>query len=200
MRRRSGQRPQWRRNDAEVSLALEITLESNRHDLQRCGDHPQFSFFQLGALSRNEPGRSCNGNGPRVPLPRSWRPGRPESRAIFLDQSLSRPIPRCGRSRRQRPPALRNARAPGKQDGRGLAPAGLFDLAEAAAVDIVDNHHRRNGVALGVAMISESRSGIRFFPLSSSTLCLPAPLARGWRSAGAGMTAVDNKAVRRSVA
>ena len=46
--------------------------------------------------------------------------GRPRSWAIFLDQGLSRPIPRCRRSRPQRPLALRNAGTPRKQNSGGL--------------------------------------------------------------------------------
>ena len=81
-------------------------------DLETIRNSP---FFNSAHYLETNPDVHATGNGPCVPLPRSWRPGRPRSRAIFLDQSLSRPIPRCRRNRRQRPPALRNTGAPRKQ-------------------------------------------------------------------------------------
>lgn len=76
--------------------------------------------FSIGVLPRNEPGRSCGGSGRRVPLSGSRRSRGPRSRAVFLDQGLSCPIPRCRGGRPQRALALRNARTPRKQNSDGL--------------------------------------------------------------------------------
>ena len=52
--------------------------------------------------------------------------GKAETPGHFLDQSLSRPVPRCRRSRRQRAPALRNPGTPRKQNCRRLASSYLI--------------------------------------------------------------------------
>jgi hypothetical protein len=88
---------------------------------QGLGDHSPFAVFQFGALPGDEPGRSCGGSGRCAPLSGSRRSGGPRPWAIFLDQGLSRPIPRRRRSRPQRPLALRNAGTPRKQNSGSLS-------------------------------------------------------------------------------
>jgi hypothetical protein len=105
---------------------------------ERVGRHSKLALFQFSALPRDEPRRSHGGIRCCASLPRSWGPGRPKSRAIFLDQGLSRPISGCRGSRGQRPLALRNEGTPRKQNRGGLAPAAdLVDLAEALAGEAV---------------------------------------------------------------
>ncbi len=106
--KRTGARSFWRPRSKAAAGAKD--LEVIRNSL----------FFEFGVLPRNEPGRSCGGSGRRVPLSGSRRSRGPRSRAVFLDQGLSCPIPRCRGGRPQRALALRNARTPRKQNSDGL--------------------------------------------------------------------------------
>jgi hypothetical protein len=139
---------------------------------QGLGDHSPFAVFQFGALPGDEPGRSCGGSGRCAPLSGSRRSGGPRPWAIFLDQGLSRPIPRRRRSRPQRPLALRNARTPRKQNSGSLSPLSAPVFMVSNASNLRSEHqsglpHRARRVELGIPIEDW------ILPLSSTPLCPP---------------------------